>query len=108
MREAFGKVVHDWEDKDPLKDMNNFAAQIAALDLVISVDNSTVHLAGALGVPVWTLLPYAPDWRWMLEREDTLWYESMRLFRQNSFGEWRSVFERVKVALQEIINKRLI
>jgi len=63
--------------------------------LVISVDNSTVHMAGALGKPVWTLLPYVPEWRWMLDREDSPWYPTMRLFRQPSSGDWGSVIKRV-------------
>jgi len=69
---------------------------------VIAVDTSACHLAGALGRPVWTLLPYVPDWRWMLERETTPWYPTMRLWRQPSFGDWTSVVERVKVALTRL------
>jgi hypothetical protein len=95
-REAFEVIIHDWEDVDPLKDLDWFAAQISALDLVISVDNATVHMAGALGVKVWTLLPFVPDWRWVLNREDSPWYPTMRLFRQPSPGDWESVM--VKVA----------
>jgi tetratricopeptide (TPR) repeat protein/SAM-dependent methyltransferase len=82
-----------WTDVDPLRDLDAFAALIAELDLVISVDNATVHLAGALGVPVWNLLPFAPTWRWMLGRDDSPWYPSMRLVRQPAFGEWDPVFE---------------
>ncbi|MEX2449661.1 MAG: hypothetical protein WD407_02285, partial [Rhodospirillales bacterium] len=87
------------DSANPLKDMDTFAAQIAALDLVISIDNSTVHLSGALGVPTWTLLPTAPDWRWMLEREDSPWYPAMRLFRQRAAGNWTDVFTRVADSL---------
>ena len=83
-------IIHDWEDADPLKDLDNFSAQISDLDLVISVDNATVHMAGALGIPVWTLLPYSPNWRWMLNRNDSPWYPTMRLFRQPSPGDWES------------------
>ncbi len=72
------------------------AAIVAHLDLVITVDTSLAHLAGALGKPVWTLLPYAPDWRWLLGRDDTPWYPTMRLFRQETAGDWRSVIERVR------------
>jgi FkbM family methyltransferase len=100
-REKFGMTVHDWEDADPLKDLNGFAAQISALDLVISVDNSTVHMAGALGVPVWALLPKGCDWRWMSNFEDTPWYESVRLFRQINHGDWKEVFERVSSNLKQ-------
>jgi hypothetical protein len=71
------------------------AALIAALDLVISVDTSVAHLAGALGKPVWLLLPTDPDWRWMLGRADTPWYSSMRLFRQTQAGDWQGLLSRV-------------
>ncbi len=58
------------------------------MELLITVDTMAAHLAGALGRPVWTLLPYEADWRWMLDREDTPWYPTMRLFRQKTRGEW--------------------
>ncbi|MFQ5733263.1 MAG: tetratricopeptide repeat protein [Planctomycetaceae bacterium] len=96
-----GTRLHDWDDVDAMTDLDGFAAQIAALDLVISVDNSTVHLAGALGKRVWTLLPVASDWRWMMHRDDSPWYPAMRLFRQTTFGEWRPVFQRVADELQK-------
>ncbi len=84
---------------DQLSNMDLFAAQIAAMDLVIAIDNSTAHLAGALGVPVWLLLPLVPDWRWQLTREDSPWYPSMRIFRQQRISEWNPVLERVRNAL---------
>ena len=84
---------------DQLKNIDGFAAQVAALDLVITIDNSTAHLAGALGVPVWVLLPFAPDWRWLLEREDCPWYPTMRLFRQPQPGDWHSVVREVENSL---------
>ncbi len=77
------------------------AAVIGALDLVITVDTAVAHLAGALGIPVWLMLPAAPDWRWMLDREDTPWYASMRLFRQTTPGDWGEVVARVKRALAD-------
>jgi tetratricopeptide (TPR) repeat protein len=102
--EKTGVTIHDWEDADPLKDLDNFAAMISPLDLIISVDNSTVHMSGALGVPVWTLLPHACDWRWMSEFEDTPWYKTVRLFRQREQGEWEGVFTLVRAYLQRYLS----
>lgn len=82
-----------------LEDFADTAAAIEALDLVISVDTSVAHLAGALGKPVWLLLPFAPDWRWMLHREDSPWYPSMRLFRQTQARSWPEVLAAVAEAL---------
>jgi Tfp pilus assembly protein PilF len=84
---------------DQLADIDTFAAQIEALDLVITIDNSTAHLAGALGVPVWALLPFARDWRWLQNREDSPWYPTMRLFRQPQRGDWHSAIQKVQTAL---------
>ena len=75
------------------------AAVVAGLDLVITVDTMIAHLAGALGRPVWTMLAFAADWRWMLDREDSPWYPTMRLFRQTTRGDWAGVIERVRGAL---------
>ena len=93
--------IHQDEEINSLSSLDDFAAQISALDLVISTSNTTVHLAGALGKQVWTLLPHIPDWRWTLEREDTLWYPKMRLFRQHRIGDWSDVFQQVKLALEQ-------
>jgi tetratricopeptide (TPR) repeat protein len=71
------------------------AALMKNLDLVISSDTAVAHLAGALGVPIWLALAHIPDWRWMLQRDDSPWYPSMRLFRQNRAGDWDEVFERI-------------
>ncbi len=71
------------------------AAIVSALDLVITVDTSIAHLAGALGVPVWTLISYVPDWRWGLGRADTGWYASMRLYRQSQIGDWSDPIRRI-------------
>lgn len=77
------------------------ARAISAMDLVISIDSMPAHLAGALGVPVWTLLPNEADWRWMEGRSDSPWYPTMRLFRQRTPGDWSPVIEDVRQALQE-------
>ena len=83
-----------------LDDFVDTAAVLKNLDLVISVDTAVAHLAGALGVPVWVPLPFAPDWRWLLGREDSPWYPTMRLFRQTRPGQWEDVFHRIAEALQ--------
>jgi hypothetical protein len=87
---------------DPTAELGDFAdtaALISALDLVITVDTSVAHLAGALGKPVWVMLPFAPDFRWMLRREDSPWYPSMRLFRQRRPCDWEDVVARLNAAL---------
>jgi tetratricopeptide (TPR) repeat protein len=86
-------------------DANTFAdaaAVVASLDLVVTVDTALAHLAGALGAPVWVALPFSPDWRWLLGREDSPWYPSMRLFRQPQPGQWSPVFERIAAELRRI------
>src|SRR5262245_29031740 len=82
--------------------MADSAALIAALDLVVTVDTAVAHLAGALGKPVWILVSYNADWRWMRHRADTPWYPSARLFRQPAPGDWNSAFERVRAELARI------
>jgi tetratricopeptide (TPR) repeat protein len=82
-----------------LTDIDGFAAQVAAMDLVITIDNSTAHLAAALGVPTWLLLPLAPDWRWLVGGDVSPWYPTMRLFRQDRIEDWHSVLQRVESAL---------
>ncbi|MEG4317755.1 MULTISPECIES: tetratricopeptide repeat protein [unclassified Microcoleus] len=88
---------------DNLNDFADTAAVISQLDLVICVDTAVAHLAGALGKPVWILLSFMPDWRWMLEREDSPWYPTARLFRQETAGDWDGVCDRIKTVLQELI-----
>jgi tetratricopeptide (TPR) repeat protein len=86
-----------------IRDFADSAALIASLDLIVSADTAPAHLAGALGHPVWTLLPYAPDWRWRAGREDTPWYPSMRLFRQSRPRHWGDVVERLRDALEALV-----
>jgi tetratricopeptide (TPR) repeat protein len=86
----FGEDIADFEDS---------AALIALCDLVICVDTAVAHLAGAMNKPVWLLLPFAPDWRWMMARTDSPWYPGMRLFRQPAPGDWDAVLESVALAL---------
>jgi tetratricopeptide (TPR) repeat protein len=88
-----GVTINDFTSE--LHDFADTAAFIANLDLVISVDTSIVHVAGALGKPVWLLVQYSPDWRWLLDRDDSPWYPGMRLFRQKTYGDWTGVIRRV-------------
>jgi hypothetical protein len=88
--------------QDMLKDFSDTAALIAEMDLVISVDTSVAHLAGALGKKLWILLPYAPDYRWMLDRTDSPWYPTATLFRQPAVGDWDSVIIQIGNELKKI------
>jgi predicted O-linked N-acetylglucosamine transferase (SPINDLY family)/ADP-heptose:LPS heptosyltransferase len=90
---------------DRLTDFGETAAAVAGLDLVIAVDTATAHLAGALGKPVWILLPFVPDWRWLVGRDDSPWYPTARLFRQPVRGDWESVAQSVRAALAELAGK---
>ncbi|MEQ8195750.1 MAG: hypothetical protein RIB59_14795, partial [Rhodospirillales bacterium] len=101
-----GIGIHCDDEVDPLTDMDIFLAQLAAVDLTISIDNSTVHAAGALGRPAWTLLAAAPDWRWLQNEETSYWYPSMRLIRQEKLGAWESVFETVGDDLKNLVRQR--
>jgi hypothetical protein len=86
----FINLAHD------LRDFSDTAALIENLDLVISIDTAVAHLAGAMGKPVWLLLPPVPDWRWLLTREDSPWYPTARLFRQTAWGDWPELIARVR------------
>jgi hypothetical protein len=88
-------------DTDEAGAFTDTAAVLMSLDLVVSSDTAVAHLAGALGVPVWLALPWVPDWRWLLGRDDSPWYPSMRLFRQPRPGDWDAVFRRMATALAE-------
>ena len=94
-RARSGVEIYDWEEGDPLVDVDSYVAKISALDLVISVGNATVHMAGAVGTPAWTLLPTLPSWRWMVAGDVSPWYCGVRLFRQQQRGEWQPVLQRI-------------
>jgi hypothetical protein len=85
-----------------LADLADTAAIIAMLDLVITIDTSIAHVAGALGKPMWVLLPFSSDWRWQRHRSDSSWYPTARLFRQPAPGDWQAVVAQVAGALREL------
>ena len=87
-----------------LTEFTETAALVSCLDLVITVDTSVAHLAGALGHPTWVILPFMPDYRWMLDRADSPWYPTMRLFRQNECRDYAPVLDRIRAEL----SKRLL
>lgn len=89
---------------DEIEDFEDTAAILGIADLLISVDSSPVHLAGALGRPAWVMLPFVPDWRWLLERNDTPWYRNVRLFRQPSRGNWGAVMSAMASQLACLVN----
>jgi len=101
LRAIAGPAYADWgrELQATADGIDETAALIANLDLVVTCDTFICHLAGALGKPVWLVLPYVPDWRWMLNRDDTPWYPQTRLFRQQMRGDWQNVFSRMAVEL---------
>lgn len=99
------RSVHN-EIFDLVPEIHHFgdtAAILASVDLVITIDTATAHLAGALGVPVWVMLKSSPDWRWLLDRDDSPWYASARIFRQKSAGDWNSAIKKVHMSLQGLI-----
>jgi tetratricopeptide (TPR) repeat protein len=95
LRAQLGDRVHHDREVNPIGDMDPFTAQVSAMDLVISVDNSTVHFAGGLGKPCWAMLPLNSDWRWQIERKDTIWYDSVELFRPEKDTGWDGLIEEV-------------
>ena len=103
LRNDLGVALYQPQDDEPGSDMDGFAARIAALDLVVSMDNTTVHFAGALGVPVWTLVPSAASWRWQRKRGDTPWYPTMQLVRQAKGEAWSAVLKRTANKLDALI-----
>jgi hypothetical protein len=102
-RESLARFPAMTDLADELTDFGETAALVEALDLVITVDTSIGHLAGALGKPAWIMIPKAADWRWLLQREDSPWYPSLRLFRQDKPGAWDDVIARVRSALGSLL-----
>ena len=100
VQSQFGIEVISYSDIDNYSDIDGLAALIQICDLVVSIDNSTVHLSGALGKKTWVLLPYSSDWRWGLDSQESNWYPSLKLFRQERAGDWSQVFIKLSEALQ--------
>ncbi len=100
---ALSQWTHDFADIPAIENILDEVCLMRELDLLISVDTCSAHLAGALAVPVWTLLPFEADWRWMERRADTPWYPTMRLFRQRRAGDWTGVLESVLDELQRSV-----
>jgi ADP-heptose:LPS heptosyltransferase len=90
----------DWSNQ--IHDFADTAALIAQLDLVITIDTAVAHLAGAMGKPTWLLLSFGSDWRWFIDREDSPWYPTMRLFRQPILGDWQTPLNRVAAELARL------
>ncbi len=106
-KEDLNEIPASMKIKNIAADFDDFydtAAAIQNMDLIITVDTAVAHLAGALGKEVWTLIPFVPDWRWMLNREDTPWYPTMRLFRQPEYGDWDSVINKVICELEKQVH----
>jgi len=101
--QAHGDLVHFG---DQLTNFADTAALVANLDLVVSIDSSVAHLAGAMAKPVWVLLPYIPDWRWLLDRDDSPWYPTARLFRQDDSRAWPNILGRLQAALGQFVQSR--
>jgi tetratricopeptide (TPR) repeat protein len=97
-RPPAGMELIDYADE--LHDLADTAAMLAHLDLIVTVDTAVAHLAGALARPVWVMLPFVPDWRWMLDRQDSPWYPTMRLFRQRRMGDWSGTIEEISRAIR--------
>ena len=110
--EPAGQILDSkWESivdlGNSINDFSDTAAAISELDLIVSVDTSIVHLAGTLGKDVWTVLPKAPDWRWMLDRDDSIWYPSLRIFRQKTSGDWTELMLRVGAEAHNFVKRQL-
>jgi hypothetical protein len=103
--EMMGKFPFMTDLSDELTDFGETAALIENLDLIVTVDTSMGHLAGALGKPVWILIPKAADWRWLLDRDDSPWYPSARLFRQQKPGAWDEPLQRLCAALSQELGR---
>lgn len=92
------------QEIEGIEDASVLAAAVAAMDLVVGINGPAVHLAGALGRPAWVILPYAPEWCWMLGRDESPWYPTAWLFRQRKSGDWAAVLRRVRASLDQALD----
>ncbi len=99
-----GMQIADWTAE--LNDFADTAALLTNLDLVIACDTAVAHLAGAMGKPIWLMLPHVADWRWMVDRDDSPWYPTMRIFRQETPGDWAGLGEQIAAQLRKFKVKR--
>ena len=106
VEDAFGVAIHVDPEIDQMASLDDFAAQIDALDLVITTSNTTAHVAGALGKEVWVLLPAKTDWRWSRRRDGSLWYPGLTMHRQDSGEDWVTLLERAGAALDDWQQRR--
>jgi tetratricopeptide (TPR) repeat protein len=107
--EQIPQVAGDWplaEVSQQLTDFHQTAALLKNVDLIITCDTAVAHLGGALGVPTWVGLPKSADWRWFLNRDDSPWYPTVRLFRQSTLGDWSDVFQRITAALAPLVHAK--
>lgn len=107
-KDEMGVTLNAWDDLDLFFDLENMFALMSELDLVISIDNATVHFAGAMGVPCWMMLHKLPEWRWGLESDECDWYSSLKLFRQQKALDWKPVFERMETELKATSKQFLV
>ncbi len=96
----FNIHIHDWDDSNSLAEIDDFSAQVAALDLIISVGNTNVHLAGSLNIPTWCIIPQVPSWRWLSNGDSCLWYPSVKMYRQQMLHEWEPVLNNIAYDLK--------
>jgi len=106
VQDRLGVTIHRDREIDPFVSAEDWFAQVAAMDHVISIDNSTIQVSGSLGVPTWTLLSYSPEWRFGIGGSGHDWHPSIRVFRQPAPGDWEHVFEAVDVALEDLLRLR--
>lgn len=105
LKDNNGIDIHHWDDVDPLTNLEDHFAQISELDLVISYSNSAIHVAGSVGIKSWVLLPFSPDFRWLFNENKSIWYDNMKAYRQEKFGDWSQAFYSLEEDLDSLLNQ---